>query len=649
LAVTLQFIGRFARTNAPNLGPAKFIAAEDDIVLGRKHLIYQDGVIWSDIIINLSEEAIQEIEDNQEFVKKFVDKIDEDNIDKVVLSLSVLKPYSHIKIYRTNEFDIEGKLEIGRQKILFNQVDEQNNTCVYITLDESKPKWIIVDDLKDQKYFLYILYYNKATNLLFIHFSGKKTNTLYEEILDCFGIENYEQIPKSDIHKALFGLKDMTFFNIGLQSRAVQSGESYRIISGSAAHNRVTASTGRMYSNGHIQGSGINSEGVSTTIGYSSGSKVWSSQYINVKDYVLYCNLIGGKINSKVVVKTNTSIDEIPIPIEISKIPTGETPTFGLFHDITFKDNPLTKFSIDGSEIYNDRLVDIDIEIDYLFKSDEKIQFALKGENFEIPMEYSFDEGYKYLIDNELSLLVHFGDDIYIELLKYLTDLPITFQLSDLSAISNGNELLIRTQKAVFNPERLEDIDWDSYNTDISEEYQNPAQGKRHVHDVLCEIILATNPTVLIYDHGSHEIADFIVLRETDRRILVEIHHVKAADNQQTGDRVSYLYEVCGQAEKSLIWTKSINVLKKKINDRLLNKDNEVQLLGTNNKIKKGSKTDIDRMLDSGKQFKYEIFAVQPGLSKENISEKLSHLLASTDDYIISNANNESLRVWCSK
>ena len=649
LAVTLQFIGRFARTNAENLGPAKFIAAESDIVLGRKYLIYQDGAVWSDLIINLSEDAIQEIEDNQVFVKQFVDQVEDQNVDKKDLSLSILKPYSHVKIFRIQDIDIGSQLDIGSQKIIFNQLDTVNNVSVFITVEENKPKWIIGDEIRDQKYFLYIIYYSKANDLLFIHFSGKKTNVLYDEILECFGVEQYDLIPKSDIHKALHGLRDMTFFNVGLQSRAVQSGESYRIISGSAAHNRLTDSTGRMYSNGHIQGSGTNAEGIITTIGYSSGSKVWSSEYMNVKDFVAFSDLIGGKINSKAVVKTNTSIDNIPIPTEISRIPKGEKPTFGFFHDSTYKDSPLTKFIIDGIEVYSDRLIDVDILIDYSSNSDEKIGFLLKGDQFEIPLEFSIKDGYKYLIDNEISCLVHYGDDTYDELLKYLTNYPITFQLTDLSTITNGNELLVRSKKAVFNPARLEEVDWDSYSTDISQEYKNQEKGKRHVHDVLCEIISNSKPTVVIYDHGSHEIADFVVFHENDRLIKVEIYHVKASDNQKTGDRVSYLYEVCGQAEKSLIWTKSIKILKSKIKDRLLKPDNEVQLLGTANKIKVGTQNDLDRMLDSGKQFKFEIFAVQPGLSKSNMSEKLSHLLASTDDYIISNANNENLRVFCSR
>lgn len=157
LAVTLQFIGRFARTNAPNLGPAKFIAAESDIILGQKHLMYQDGAIWSNIIVNLSENAISDIQENQEFIGRFIDKTEDEIHDKMGISLSVLKPFSHIKIFRTRDFDIEGKIDIGNQKIIFHQIDEANSTSVFITVNANKPKWIEIDDIKDISY-------------LFIHF-----------------------------------------------------------------------------------------------------------------------------------------------------------------------------------------------------------------------------------------------------------------------------------------------------------------------------------------------------------------------------------------------------------------------------------------------------------------------------------------------
>jgi superfamily II DNA or RNA helicase len=44
IAATLQFIGRFARTNAENIGEAKFLAIPSDIEIGKKKL-YEEGAI----------------------------------------------------------------------------------------------------------------------------------------------------------------------------------------------------------------------------------------------------------------------------------------------------------------------------------------------------------------------------------------------------------------------------------------------------------------------------------------------------------------------------------------------------------------------------------------------------------------------------
>ncbi|GAA4326686.1 hypothetical protein GCM10023149_29640 [Mucilaginibacter gynuensis] len=59
LANTLQFIGRFARTNAENIGEAKFLAVPNDIEIG-KMMLYKEGAIWNDIIKDLSEGKILE-------------------------------------------------------------------------------------------------------------------------------------------------------------------------------------------------------------------------------------------------------------------------------------------------------------------------------------------------------------------------------------------------------------------------------------------------------------------------------------------------------------------------------------------------------------------------------------------------------------
>ena len=55
LASTLQFIGRFARTNAFNIGTAKFIALNDEELEIENNRLYASDAVWQDMIIDMSE------------------------------------------------------------------------------------------------------------------------------------------------------------------------------------------------------------------------------------------------------------------------------------------------------------------------------------------------------------------------------------------------------------------------------------------------------------------------------------------------------------------------------------------------------------------------------------------------------------------
>lgn len=52
LANTLQFIGRFARTNAENIGVAKFIAMNDEELMVENFKLFSSDAIWQEIIVD---------------------------------------------------------------------------------------------------------------------------------------------------------------------------------------------------------------------------------------------------------------------------------------------------------------------------------------------------------------------------------------------------------------------------------------------------------------------------------------------------------------------------------------------------------------------------------------------------------------------
>ena len=451
LAVTLQFIGRFARTNAPNIGSAKFIAAESDIAVGQNQLLYQDGSIWSEIIVNLSEQAIVSIQESQEMIQRFEDQLFVAESEFSGLSLTAFSPYSHVKIFRTKQFDIDGEIDIPNQEKIFHRISEEDKTIIIITKESFKPRWMRVEDLQNVSFYLYILYYDANRNLLYVHSSGEKTQTFYNDLINFFGVNEYTIVRKEDLHKSIHGLRNINFFNIGLQNRAIQSGESYKIISGSAAHNGIKASDGRMYSNGHVQGTGEAIDGSKITIGYSSGSKVWGSSYIDLRQFLDFCQFVGDKITSNVRVVTNTGLDSIPIPKIIDHLPENEKVYFIDWHINTFDIDPFALFDLDGQNIFDGRLLELDLEVDHDFHSEAEIRFNFIGDGFEIPFSYSFKEGYRCLQANDHKFYVHMGDGNLEDFISYLSDHPLSFSLTDLSTIVNGQELISKNDKLSFS------------------------------------------------------------------------------------------------------------------------------------------------------------------------------------------------------
>lgn len=110
LANTLQFIGRFARTNAENIDVAKFIAMNDEELVIENKALYKSDAIWQEIIIDLSENKINK----EEMEKEYIDEYSIENKDQIDsdtnLSLHTIRPNCHAKLYKVAGFDIYGKL-----------------------------------------------------------------------------------------------------------------------------------------------------------------------------------------------------------------------------------------------------------------------------------------------------------------------------------------------------------------------------------------------------------------------------------------------------------------------------------------------------------------------------------------------------------
>ncbi len=626
LANTLQFIGRFARTNAENIGEAKFLAIPSDIEIGKRKL-YEEGAIWNDIIRNLSEEILED----EDEIKRVLDTFEKEETDSYVkedISFYNLNPYCHVKVYKADGVDLDGIIEIYGHEIIYHAISREHNALVFITKETDRPKWILTDDLINIKHYFFLIYYDIDTHLLFIH-SSIKTVKFYDELVEEFATGKYERISKYQINKVLMNISNPEFFNIGMQNRSANSGESYRIIAGPNAENTIRKSHSKNYANGHVFMKG-QAEGSNVTIGYSSGSKVWSNAYEKIPNFIKWCKTLAVKIVSNIDVKTNTGFDNLPIGkvVDNFQLPAH----IATWHHDTFSDTPFFHMILEDEILLTTQLLDFAIEIKKDFSTLNQLAIDFLHDDIIIPLSYDFENHFQFREVQNFTYFLEINSQ-NIELLKYLNEAPLQIYLDDFATISN-HEFFAPPKEGdyQYSPDKILSADWDATNTDITREFYKENQEKvdngnrNSIHETLNISLTAENYDILIYDHGTGEVADFITIMELADKIQISLYHVKGSTGNNPGDRVADVYEVCMQAVKSQAWTTNKHTFKNKILNRT--KDHFEKFIV-------GDIVALNALMNKSKRVEFSFSIVQPGISQASFSPKLSYILAATDDSLI--------------
>lgn len=629
LASTLQFIGRFARTNSNNIGTAKFIAMNDNELLIENEALYTNEAIWQDIIIDLSENRTKEEEQTKEYFKTFR-KIDNSLNDGVVeISLHSIRPNCHAKILKVSEFDITAKfpdLCNVTEEVLIN---ENDNTVIGIGKENSTPKWITNDSILDINNILYIVHYQKECGLLFIY-SQNKTEIVYDSIAKSFS-GSYSKIPKYQMNRVLGELNGFEIFNSGMQNRYVESGESYRISAGSDVSSAIDPITGQLYSPGHVFCKASTDES-EITIGYSSGSKMWSSSYMSIPQFVKWCDFNGKKIvNADMKVKTNTNFDFLPMPTPLQKYP--ENIFICDYSADTYTSAPVLKEEIEG--IFKSILTDIPPRIIKIVPNTITIEFRHEGE-----VEYiDCDVNGNYSSMNTQFRLID-GRSV-MTLADYLNEYPLIFKTTDDILIQGIEQFQGNPEAIVYTSDNIIGIDWDKYGTDRSVEVNDPIHHPTEISiQTTVEEILKNdaNNKFIIYDHSSSEMADFITIQETEFKFEVVLYHVKKMSATTYNNSVNDVYEVAGQAVKSTIWLKTKPGFIKKIADR--RRSGHCQFIH-------GDYDTFKITMKQNKQLVGKIIIVQPSICPNKpIPDKIQRILAASHYYINNSGKVKKLLIW---
>jgi len=636
LPITLQFAGRFTRTSIDdNLGNATFFAnlADADTEKELSELYAQDSD-WNLLLSTLSAEQIEEQIDFNEFIQGFQhlenSKIPFQNI-RFALSTVVYKNLNH-----DNSFDLlnfkKGIPNYEELEYKFHDYNLEKRTVVIITASKTEVEWVNYKEVFGLNWRLTVMYYNEDQNLLFIHSSDK--SSLYEVLADSVLNNNASLINQLPVFKCFYEINRVSLQNVGLKeflNRKIR----FTMRVGTDIQDALSAAEQGRGEKAFVFGSGYE-EGEKITLGCSYKGRIWSYLRGDLRAFIKWCDNLGEKLTNEDI-DSNQVLRDTLIPEIVTEIP-RLFPTH-IDWDDNFYDYPESKIQININGVFNSANCAIEIinannngEIEFeittpagaaRFKKELFIDPGQNGESFANFRILKLD-----VVHSEISIGTRTSD-----LLEYLNQNPPIVWFADGSALQGNEHVQLRHIIQPYPTNQL--IEWDWNGVDLSKEAQGilPLKTDSIQYKVIQD--LQTQDFDIIYDDDySGEIADVITIKETPTEINVQFYHLKFAKDGVVNTRVDNFYEVCGQAQKSIHWKHKSGL---EFFQHLLRREIKTRNGDERSRLEKGTRQNLERLLTIAKNRKpmnFEIFIVQPSLSKQNVSESIMTLLGVTANYL---------------
>ncbi|MCX8281523.1 DEAD/DEAH box helicase family protein [Phyllobacterium sp. 0TCS1.6C] len=630
LVPTLQFIGRFARTNDAATGDATLVAPISRLKAASLKL-FKEGIDVAELIDEVARAQIADAEADREVldllkISKQADS-DYDSVTPLLLEL-----YAHAQIfecYAQPDFSQFGDT-IGRDlRVVKQWSSEDGLISLLLTVDTSPPSWATSDVLVNVRHDVFLLAYNEASHLCFIG-STRRTARIYQDLIQTALPDQHRPISYERTRRALSGLNNLRFYNVGLRNTAVNSqAESYRVMTGPAAERAITSGDARAYSQGHFFGSGVGGDDVRETIGASSSSRIWSNQRLTVAEYIEWITGLNGRLGGGGGISAS-QLDIIQHARTLRQLP--ERIIAAGWHKQAYRLAQRIRWRNHAGEPWSyGNITDLELANWQVDVTRSAMTFNVASDTFNESFRFGIDGGALFTKVGAKDVEIHTGYDEWSDLASWLSEHPPVFYAADKSSFVGVN--LIAAATAVVSQLRdgdAEALGWDNCKIDLEFGPDQP-DGRLSVHRWLERYLMAVPYTIaLVYDHRSGEAADYIaVVKNPNGTVVVRLYHCKGAGGVPSGGRVNDVYEVSGQMLKSITYCDAavlVQHIEHRINaGRHRNPSRfaigDLQIL----------KQTLEEAPPTGLTF--EVFGVQPGISKAAVNAHLADLMIYGLDY----------------
>lgn len=626
-AVTIQLAGRFTRMR-PDLGDATFIAnTGDEEVRTELKKLYTREPDWNFLLPELSEQLINEQLDLNKFAEGFNNFPKEIPIQTLVPALSTV-------IYKTKcdewtpENFLNGLNKVNSLDKKIYDINRENNTLIIITAQKVQVKWTKVKEIFNWDWNLYVVYWDKEQNLLFINNSGNDGD--FKRLAKAVAGENTHLISGDKLFRCLGNMTRIIFKQIGLSEFGMVS---YTGRMGSNVEPALTEIQKNRAVKSVLVGTGFEN-GQKISIGCSAKGRIWShARSFHLNKLTEWCSDTGKKVLDETI-DPNQFIENTLSSEFISERPSKMS--FGIDWNesiYTAIETAVTFRFEDGSE---KQLYEVDINLVEPSKNgDLKFEIATEDKNSQFILKlYKSDDLTEFAVTNTKEKIeVEWGASIFSGE-EFFYKYPPSIWFIDGSALRGTNYTSAMKRFEPYPKKKIQTWDWKALGVKIKKESQHLEKRIDSIQYQVIQELKKKDYDIIFDDDSSGEAADVITIKinEQEKIIDVEFYHCKFSGEEYPGARIDDLYQVCGQSQKSIRW---------KINPRELflhlpRREEKRRLEGKVTRIEVGNSDKIDEIFEMSSIYKtnLKIFMVQPGLSKEKASEEQLELLAVTESYL---------------
>lgn len=628
MAVLLQFIGRFARTQE-GLGEASFIVnfAEEDLSIELENLL-QEGSGWEEVISEIADAKKADAESLLTFLQGCKPYSGFDSPD-TELNPKLVYPALSCICFKSKKVDWSRfMLAFNLSKYAISQpyYNADENVFYFTTQKREKVKWARTDKMRDQTWNLIVMHFDKSTQLLYIGFSEKTLEI--DKLVECLTSAEPQKLDGDCVFRSFDSINRLSIVHAGIFKPASHL-HRYSRLSGSDVTTELTKwKKGTRCQKSDFVGVGFR-DGFPVSVGASVKGKVWSPARVgDLKQWKLWCLQVGKLITDESI-NSNKLLEDSAEKIELKSYPNDliviacdwSEELYEKIHKITIGLNNA------NSIILNESYIKL------LNTKDDKGDFCLHLPNEDVLFSIILggERGHDIVGLDKSKLFIEGLKSEPIHIKKFFEQYPPTLFLLNGNTISGCILTKYNQISAIRIPEeRIEVLSWEGVNYATESIYKGSLKRENSVQEYMMKKLVDLGAKIVFNDDNSGESADIVAIFHDGDNIRFEMIHCKYS-KKVSGARLADLYEVCGQAVVSLRYKWKPEELLKHIERR----DNVGVLKGK--RFYHGNKSDVDSIRKALRysEVSFEFAVAQPGVNVKLLTDEMMDFLSSIYSTVI--------------